>query len=132
MRTRNGDITVRLNRWDDDCRSLRVCGKFPGRRREIEIGVTQSISLRTRKPEMPMINWPAIGAVTRKEVRLFSEMLRVSGVVAESMALVIDWYWPEGKGWKYGQAVEIKSEGPGGRLKLRKQTSRPPSQRCPY
>lgn len=132
MRTRNGDITVRLNRWDEHYRSLLVCGKFPGWKREVEVTVSQSISLADDKPMTPTVNWPALGAMGSREARLFSKIVRLASEIAERMALVTDWARPEGKGWKWKQAVTLKAKGPGGKVKLCRQTSRPPNQRCPF
>lgn len=102
---RNGDITVRLNRWDEHCRSLLVCGKFPGRKHEVEIHVMQSISIRSLKPEPPRINWPSIGQVDEEGAKLFSHMMRRAAQVARHMAKCERWGRPLGKGWRVGMSA---------------------------
>ncbi len=84
------DFLIRLNRWDDTSRSLYV--RVPISDHEgLEVSVSQSTSLDDGKPELAMINWPAIGAIAPKWAEVFGQGLIEAARVAREIEKIEEW-----------------------------------------
>ena len=83
------DFQIRVNRWDDVCRSLYI--QIPISDRGVAIAVHQSISLHDYKPEPATINWPSIGTVSPAHAELFGQGLVEAARVAREIEQIGEW-----------------------------------------